>query len=54
MRMGPWWFPARVVRPLITLVRTVRYREKYGLTYIDVPETSMTPVAKVIERMRSA
>jgi hypothetical protein len=39
---------------VITLVRTLRYCEKYGLTYIGVPETSMTPFAKVIERMRSA
>jgi hypothetical protein len=45
---------AGVVRPLITLVRTLRYREKYGLTYIGMLETSMTPFAKVIERMRSA
>lgn len=45
---------AGVLRPLITLIRTLRYREKYGLTYTGGPETSMTPFAKVIERMRSA
>ena len=32
----------------------LRYREKYGLTYIGVLETSMTAFAKVIERLRSA
>ena len=32
----------------------LRYGEKYGLTYIGVLETSMTPFAKMIERMRSA
>jgi hypothetical protein len=32
----------------------LRYRGKYGLTYIGVLETSMTAFAKVIERLRSA
>jgi probable F420-dependent oxidoreductase len=30
----------------------LRYREKYGLTYFGVLETSMTDFAKVIERLR--
>jgi probable F420-dependent oxidoreductase len=30
----------------------LRYREKYGLTYFGVLETSMTEFAKVIERLR--
>jgi hypothetical protein len=29
-----------------------RYREKYGLTYFGVLETSMTDFATVIERLR--
>ena len=37
-----------------TAATLLRYREKYGLTYIGVLQTSMTPFAKVIERMRSA
>jgi hypothetical protein len=30
----------------------LRYREKYGLTYFGVLETSMADFAKVIERLR--
>jgi hypothetical protein len=34
--------------------RERRYREKYGLTYFGVLETSMSDLAKVIECLRSA
>lgn len=30
----------------------LRYREKYGLSYFGVLETSMTDFAQVIERLR--